>query len=171
MAADALYQAANSLLATCEGILAATAAGVPSRVFIHNGDVPFDCPTQLTVHTGSIERAQVSPSSAPLDRSQVKFPQVIRALLVVTCLRAVPLAREANDTIILPATADVDASAATQMIDGWALFEGVHQAHRAGTLHGPGWRSYDVGPAAPVATSGQAGGWQLPVLISIDADL
>lgn len=171
MAADSIYQAAADVLAVCEELLGQTSAGAPSRVFVCNGDPPFDCPSQLTVHVPTIERATVAPTGAVLDRGDTRYGQVVLATLVVVALRPVPVAVETNDTIVLPDVPSIEAASLAQMTDGWVLYQGLYARHASGSLLGEAWRSFDVGAAGAVVAQGGTGGWTVPIIATVDAVL
>ena len=148
----------------CDELLALAVAAVATtssppddlRSFVALGDPPFDCCPQLTVHWRQGVKDTASPTQAPLDRFHRLVGGSVNLVdLVVTMLRCQPQI-EGNK---LPDPADLTAAANLSSEDGWAIWNEVQAAFRAGTLFaGFPCRPAYISPLIPVTPQGGCGG-------------
>lgn len=135
----------------------------PERRFICAGEVnaAADC-AQLTARLAVIGRSQLPDTGRadPQVPSPRSHPQVPTATIVVTLVdMCPPIGAE-------PADADaLGAWWADTIDDGWALWQGLNAARRAGTLAPSLGRGATpvVGPLQPASMRGGAAGWDVTV--------
>lgn len=168
--AESLYDVAHELLVKAAAILDTTPAGAPTIQFVSHAPPPYDCCDTLAVHVGVVEyrtlrRGALSGTGAPDPRVPV-MPQVPLTITALRCQTAVPTG---GIQIDLPTAAQINADAQVVARDGWALFNGIGNAYRDGTLfEGFPCRVADVDALMPVAPEGGCLGWLLMVSVDLD---
>lgn len=159
---------ASSLYDACAELLAAAVASLtdpPGRQYVSPGPVALDC-EQLTVHAALIALADTDPSSPSLQPSRRAVGASVNLVaLVITVVRCVPTISESGNP---PPVDKLDASAQIVLADGWQLWNGIKQAHRAGSLLPGNCRDVFIEPCLPITPSGGIGGWQLTVRTNLD---
>lgn len=158
---DDLYELAAAFLQAAETALEQTPSGPPARAFVSPGEPALDCCDQLTVHTTLINEADLntrSTSGALGAAKSINRGGVIRVTLEIMVTRCVPTPEEKNGRIRLPDPAELDAAARTIDEDGWALWVGMSQALKHGSLHELCSGAERLG-AVKLAQQGGCGGW------------
>lgn len=164
---------AASLYDACAELLAAAAASLtdpPARQYVSPGPVALDC-EQLTVHAAPISLADTDPSGPGVLQGARRASGVSVNLvgLVVTVVRCVPTIEEpSKGRLVIPSVTTLDASARIVLADGWQLWNGIKQRHRANTLLPGSCRDVFIDPAIPITPSGGLGGWFLTVRTNLD---
>lgn len=174
MAVDSLYDLAREYLVACEEAVALTPGGVIARSFVSAGAPSFDCPDQLSVHAGGPAEAETeltAPPLAPGHRSgEIGLVNIVA--LTATIIRCSPTVAESRGKLVFPKPAELDAVARDTMSDVWAVWNHVRTRYRAKTLFFVADRRRELyfDPASPVATSGGAAGWQIPIRVQLDGE-
>ena len=166
-----LYAAAEELLAAAALSLQDAPGGTISYQAVWPGMPAYDCAPALFVHAGGPRYGDTIPLSPPLQpyQRQVTTGVVNLIELTITVLRCVPTLEQAGQTIALPSPAAVSAAAEQTMGDVWAIWNGLKNQHRAGTLfqRPSGRREFGFNPAVAVRTSGGVGGWEIPCVLEL----
>lgn len=163
---------AHMLLASA----AATLATPPSIQYINMGKPAADGCDRLIVwvldmHLAS-PRNQTARGGGTLTESRSAMEQygVLPAVDFTIQLLRCGVPQPTGDlNPVLPTAAELDAFGTAQITDGWALYHGLVNAWRAGTLFGglnPAPHTV-LGMLTPVEPSGGIAGWQLPLKVSL----
>lgn len=156
MTTDALFTLAQGLLTSIENIFSAAGVSLPSRKYVSNGDVAFDC-EQLAVQASQVYLGQ---SGGQVITPITKGAAVVRTVeFSIYLLRCAPVAPD-NQTA--PSAADIQANAQKILIDGWVLFQGVLAEGIAGTLLGE-CENFSVNAMTPQGPAGGQAGWLLKI--------
>jgi hypothetical protein len=162
-----LYDAAVTLLAAASEAVEDTPGGAITYQAIWPGAPSYDCVPALFVHAGGLAVADTYPLQPPLQPMQriVDGGLVELLELRITVLRCVPVIDQAQQSIVLPSPALINASSQEVFADLWAIWNHLKNLHRAGLLfQSPsGRREFAFDPVIPIRTSGGAGGWEIPV--------
>lgn len=173
MPADAgdLYDAASELLAAAAASLMDAPAGPITTQAIWPGLPAYDCAPALYVHAGGVSIGDTMPLQPPLQPMQrmVTTGEVNLLALTITVLRCVPTVVQQGETVLLPSTQLISMAAEDCYGDLWAIWNGLKNQHRAGTLfqRASGRREFAFDAAIPVRTSGGVGGWEIPVRVEL----
>lgn len=164
MASDAntLYEFAQELLVVAETAVATTAGGITDvRSFVAPSLPALDCCPQLTVHVQAIDMDNTSPGSPPtVLGNRVKLHSVNLVTFVITMVRCSP---QPLTGVALPSITDLETAAQQTSQDGWAIWQAVKTAVRAGTLWEGNCLAIYVDPAVPVPDNGGCAGWTITV--------
>lgn len=162
MSVHDLSDAAAELLTTCAAILTAAGLEPPARQYVSPGEPSLDCDT-LAVH---VERVgERSPAAEGASRAQLsRHVSTNEVLLVVTVARCIPSAEAP------PPPAALTGVAVALNADGWALWAGLTNRARAGTLLLRGCRKPQPGDLVPLAPSGGVAGYLVRVSADLDVD-
>lgn len=170
-AADALYAAAEELLAASALALEDSHEGPPDYQAIVQGLPVFDCPPALYVSVGVGSVASTLPPGPTMQELQriVSTGNVNLITFTVTIIRCVSVIGERGPNGLLPSAADVSLDARICYSDLWAIWNGLVGQHRAGTLfqNPSGRREFAVDSSIPVRTQGGAGGWLIPCRVQL----
>lgn len=167
--ADSLYAVAHELLEVAAAILATTPAGAPTIQFVSHAPPPYDCCDTLAVHVGMIEYRTLRRGALGANVLDPRVPVVPVVPLTITALRCQTAVPTGGLQIDLPTAAQISADAQVLARDGWALFNGIGNAYRDGSLFaGFPCRVADVDALMPVAPEGGCLGWLLMVSVDLD---
>lgn len=163
---------AHALLASA----AATLAAPPSIRYVNMGKPAADGCDRLTVWVLDMHlafpRAQTARGGGALMESRTAMEQygALPTLdLTVQLLRCGVPQPTGDVNVVLPTSAEMDAFGTAQLTDGWALYHGLVNAWRAGTLFGalnPAPHTV-LGMLTPVEPTGGIAGWQVPLKVSL----
>lgn len=169
MAASALYDACAELLAAADSALALTIGGAIPRKFVSPGMPVFDCPPQLTVHSGGPSMADTAPLSPWLQPGhRVHIGSIVDlAVLTITVARCTPTLKETAHKITFPNPADLDASAQEILNDVWVIWNHLVTLKKNETLFPPLQREMFFGAAVALRTSGGVAGWEIPIRVQL----
>lgn len=161
-ASNDLFAAAQELLAAADASLADSIAGQIDYKAIWPGVPAFDCAPALHVSLGAVAVADTlpgTPSLAPMQRI-VTTGEVNIQVMAVTILRCVAVMGQQGENVVLPPAVNITADAQETYGDLWAVWNGLKNRHRAGTLFQDpsGRREFSLDPAIPVRTAGGVGG-------------
>lgn len=119
-----LYDTAADVLDSVATRLAAQGITVPTRQYVHAGEVAFDCCDQLVVTVVQLDHAMPGEQATILQCAPPRH-----ANIDVWLTRCVPVSKDNGDP---PTAAELEASAAEVLTDMWSLayvlWEG-YQAH------------------------------------------
>ncbi len=171
-AAGDLYEAATELLAACATALLDSPGGPIDYQVISQGLPAFDCAPALFVSVGGPAVGTTYPLQPPLEELQriVTTGQVNIVTWQVTVLRCITVIEEEGQNVMLPDPAQLSEDARICYGDLWAIWNGVKNQHRLGTLfqRPSGRREFGIDPAAAVRTAGGFGGWIIQVRAELD---
>lgn len=160
MTISAVWDTAQDILAAIIDIFADNSVTLPTRQYIHLGDISYDCST-LAVQIG------------PLRAGGADTPQI------ATVRPATPLRRTAEYLVVLvrecfpvgtmrsPATAAaINATVEDLSEDGWLLFEQMQiRAARKEIL--ASCKHLVIGPCIPITPQGTIAGWKMTVAVEL----
>ncbi|HET9234986.1 MAG TPA: hypothetical protein VFP10_12670 [Candidatus Eisenbacteria bacterium] len=150
---DACVEALDTIPVSAPGL-----GGAPERSYITHALPAFDCCPQLTVHVASVTPSPTSPGTAIGTSARSALVTVVG--LVATILRCV----QAGENI---PTATMTAEAAQINADGWALWNEILNAIRAGTLFQQCGEVFWDG-LRPSPAQGGCAGWTLNLRVLLD---
>lgn len=160
----ALYNAAVDVLNAAVAVLDANSAlRAPDRRYVSVGDPALDC-DQITV-AASARPALVASSGAGLDAARHhRRARVLVAEFRIHVVRCgyPTLDQHGNP----PRDADLEAAAAAIYAEGWALFVGLNDAARAGTI-GEWCGEWSVDALDPIGAEGAVAGWVVSASASV----
>lgn len=160
---DRLTEYAQQLLDVCEAALAATDAGVPSRVYLAVPGPPFDC-DQLTVETKGLGDAAFATTST-LGGGRRITAALNLVGFTVKIVRCVPTLDENGNP-----PDEVESSIAADMLnkDLWSIWTRIRTEQREGTLFNGecGHLFYDG--AFAIEEEGGVAGYQIEFRADID---
>ncbi len=165
-----LYTLAEEYLAACEQAVATAPGGAISRTYISPGVPSIDCPPELSVFVGGPSEAVTKPLSPPLQLGHRDDVTGKVNLINLTCVvsRCMPTVKAGGQ---FPDAAEIDAVAKLTCGDVWAIWNVVAAFYRAKlifTRPDGETRVLFFDPAAPLAISGGAGGWLIPIRVELD---
>ncbi len=158
MIGAALYNASVDLLnAAVAALDAHSSLGAPERRYVSVGDPALDC-DQVTVAAAARVAAAPVTGRGTDTYTQQSRPRVIAAdfrVLVVRC----GYPSVAADGSAPPDT-EIEAASAALYEDGWALFIGLSDGARSGTITLSGAAAgWEVASLEPVGAEGAVAGW------------
>lgn len=168
-----LFLVAQTLLTACEQILAADSPGGPVAFSaVWQGLPSFDCEQDsLYVDLGGPAVGNTYPLQPPLEELQriVTTGQVNIITFHITVLRCISVLENDGQTLMLPSAAQITEDSRICYGDLWALWNGLKNRHRLGTLFQTlsGRREFGFDPAAAVRTSGGVGGWLIQIRVEV----
>jgi hypothetical protein len=163
---SALYNAAVDVLNTAVAVLDANSAlGAPDRRYVSVGDPALDC-DQITV-AATARPALVASSGAGLDAARHhRRARILIAEFRIAVVRCgyPTLDEHANP----PSDVDLEAAAASLYAEGWALFVGLNDAARGGSL-GEWCGEWSVDSLDPIGQEGAVAGWVVSASASVSS--
>lgn len=167
-----LFTLAEEYLAACEQAVATSPGGAIARSYIAPGPPSVNCPPELTVYVVSPAEADTRPLAPPLASGQragmAETGSVHLVRLAAQITRCVP---SLNDDGSFPDIAAEEAAAVETIGDVWAVVNYVRALYRARLIFtDPDDQQREVWwePAVPLAPSGGAAGWVIPVRVRLD---
>lgn len=129
---SSLYELAGALLLVAEDALADTVGGTPDRSYVAPSPPAFDCCPFLSVYAPSLTEGPTLAGPGGLAPGQrTRVGNVPLASLVVAAVRCAP---QMNGNGALPTVQSIEDSARQVQEDGWALWNALRHAVRAGTF-------------------------------------
>lgn len=163
---DTLNDLSMGLLAAVEAALATTAAGVPGRQFVSPGTPAFDCCPFFCVHPLILGLADTRPLFPPLEPSQRPHRASINLVAFhAYVIRCVPVPNDNGDP---PPAADLTASGRTISQDGFAVWDHLKKAVRAGSLFPGDLTDVFFDGGVQLDPAGGCGGWLFTVRVQLD---
>lgn len=166
-----LFQAVKQFLDACVKSLVDVGITPPGYQAIWTGLPAFDCVPALSVHLGGPHVGDTYPLQPPLQPMQRIATTGQVNLLAMTCtiIRCWPVAEQQQQSLLLPSTQEITDASEETYNDLWAIWNGLKNQHRLGTLFQTrsGRREFLLDPAVPVNTSGGAAGWQIPIQVQL----
>lgn len=137
----------------------ATLDGAPTRQVVSPGIPADDCCPQLAVWVDPI-------GPLPAQRETRMAAWITAPTFFVTVTRCQPVAELNGTEIVLPDAAAVTAAAEQHNADGWALWNGLHEAVRQQRILAACDKAL-FDPATARDPSGGCGGWTIAIRVTV----
>lgn len=172
MPATDLFDLAAELLAAADEALADAPGGQIADPFVSPGLPAFDFTPFLSVHVGGPQQADTAPLQPPLQPGhRARDTGAVNLIpMTITVTRNVPMVVEQGGLLVLPSTADMQASAELSCGDIWAIWNHLRTKYRNDDLFAsPGSkREFFFDGAVSVHAQGGHGGFEIPVRVQLD---
>lgn len=167
---DDLYDLAVEYLNACAAAVATAPGGAIARAFVSPGLPALDCVPQLSVYVAAPVEADTQTATPQLAGGLRVDRQgnVHLASLVAVVARCSPTMNGSNQ---FPTPGQLNAASREVLGDVWAVWNHVRAQYRANMIFTrPDGQRRELwfDPAVPLAISGGAAGWSVPIRVELD---
>ncbi len=166
-----LYELAVDLLDAVVSAMATTTAGTPALSYVSLGEPAFgpESCDQAIVQVQGLTEGQAGVSIPPeITGQRSRYGRINEASMVAYAVRCLPVS-QGNNQIYAPLTVvEYDAMSKQAYEDGWAVWNWVNRAVRAGTLFGGQCGITHFTGGTSYTPEAGLGGWRFNVRVALD---